>query len=282
MKLDYYKDPVGNFGDDLNAFIWDNVWPDYQQYTKADWLVGIGSIFTGRLDQLPGTKLIMGSGYWPTEDGKPDLEKCRIGFVRGPHTCRALGIDEKYALADTAVLIANEITRPSKLDERVGFIPHHTTCAVFDCNRIAEMAGLRFVDPTRPPMEVLDDILEAPMVLAEAMHGAIVADAVGVPWQRVSLFDRRLGRRERVDFKWQDWGASLDLDTTPIIEHILPWPGRNTLRRIIKKPYLEWNLRQVAAKLSNMAKNGKYKLSKRDLLRAKIEQIQERVGSFKC
>ena len=105
---DFYDSPsLGNFGDDLNYRFWDLVWPDYDRFTGADWLVGIGSIFTGKLNELPGKKLIMGSGYWPTKYGKPDMSQCIIGFVRGPLTCTELGLDATDAISDSAILTAN-------------------------------------------------------------------------------------------------------------------------------------------------------------------------------
>lgn len=281
MKLYYYKDSIGNFGDDLNAVIWDKIWPNYSQYSKADWLVGIGSIFTGKLNQLSGIKLIMGSGYWPTVDGKPDLENCSIGFVRGPLSCRELGINNKFAITDTAVLIINQISNKVKSDDRIGFMPHCATHNVFDCAKIAEMAGFRYIDPTGPVQTVLDAIMGSKKIIVEAMHGAIVADAMGIPWQRISIFNRKLTPGSVVDFKWQDWGSTLELDTTPTIESLLPWPGHSPLRRLIKKPYIEWSLRGVAKALRTVSQKGKYKISNRKLFLSKIDQLNERIEIIK-
>lgn len=281
MKLYYYKDTIGNFGDDLNPFFWEKIWPKYTQSTKADWLVGIGSILTGKINQLPGTKLIMGSGYWHTEAGKPDLTACRIGFVRGPLTCRELGLEAKLAITDPAVLIATLISRPAKLSNQIGFMPHHSTHNMFDCAKIAKMADLRYIDPTGSVQDVLNALTESPKVLVEAMHGAIVADAMGVPWQRISIFNAKDTPKESVDFKWQDWGASLGVETSPSVECLLPWPGRTVLRRMIKRPYIEWFLHRVAGSIRAATQTGAYKLSDRELLSSKIMQLLECINAIK-
>ena len=281
MKLYYYKDDFGNFGDDLNVFFWEKIWPEYSEYTDADWLVGIGSIFTGKIDRLPGTKLIMGSGYWPIGDGKPDLASCRIGFVRGPLTCRELGLDENLAITDTAALVSTIVSRPAKIDERVGFMPHQVTSVNYDCSKIAEMANVRYIDPTGTVDTVMNEILQSPKVLVEAMHGAIVADAMGIPWQRISLFNRKIICGETVDHKWQDWGASLDLDTTPVFEKLLPFRGRNSFRRMIKSPYIAWNLRKAADEIRTVLRRGTYRLSNRALLDLRVNQLQERIETIR-
>ncbi len=125
----------------------------------------------------------MGSGYWPIGDGKPDLATCRIGFVRGPLTARELRLNEELAIIDPAVLVSEIVSCSSQHDEQVGFMPHHLTYNTFNCDKIANLAGVRLIDPTAPVLNVLNAIMQSPMILAEAMHGAIVADAMGIPWQ---------------------------------------------------------------------------------------------------
>jgi succinoglycan biosynthesis protein ExoV len=53
--------------------------------------------------------------------------------------------------------------------------------------------------------EVLAQIQQTELLLAEAMHGAIVADALRVPWIAIRLYGNFL------EFKWQDWTQSLKL-----------------------------------------------------------------------
>ena len=47
--------------------------------------------------------------------------------------------------------------------------------------------------------------------MTEALHGAIVADALRVPWIAVKLFDHI------IEFKWRDWCRSLGLNYSPLL-----------------------------------------------------------------
>jgi succinoglycan biosynthesis protein ExoV len=60
---------------------------------------------------------------------------------------------------------------------------------------------------------VLRELQETELLLTEAMHGAIVADALRVPWAPVRLYPRF------TLFKWQDWTQSMDL---PLKIHDVP------------------------------------------------------------
>src|SRR5277367_5111952 len=71
-------------------------------------------------------------------------------------------------------------------------------------------AGLHYLDPRRPVEETLAGLLSAEKVVTEAMHGAIVSDALRVPWVAM----RPLFKVHRP--KWQDWAESLDLTLRPI------------------------------------------------------------------
>jgi succinoglycan biosynthesis protein ExoV len=57
-----------------------------------------------------------------------------------------------------------------------------------------------------PVDTVLDHMLASEVVVCEAMHGAIVADALRIPW----IASRPLMRVNRA--KWQDWADSLGLE----------------------------------------------------------------------
>jgi succinoglycan biosynthesis protein ExoV len=58
---------------------------------------------------------------------------------------------------------------------------------------------------------VLSEISHTKLLLAEALHGAIAADALRVPW--IPVHDAR--NEDTLLFKWQDWCLSVALDHQP-------------------------------------------------------------------
>jgi succinoglycan biosynthesis protein ExoV len=69
----------------------------------------------------------------------------------------------------------------------------------------AAAAGLVLIDPRDDPSVILPAIAACRLLLSEAMHGVIVADAMRVPW--IAL--RPLAQSHRA--KWQDWADALGL-----------------------------------------------------------------------
>ena len=61
MKLHYFKAPNGNFGDDLNPWIWNRLAPDLLDGDPATLFVGIGTLLN---DQLPSARhtVVFGTG----------------------------------------------------------------------------------------------------------------------------------------------------------------------------------------------------------------------------
>ena len=203
-RLHYYRDEFGNFGDDLNPWLWPRLLPNLLHAAAAPALVGIGTIVN---EQLPdGPKVIVGAGV-----GYGDVprltEDWAVHFVRGPRTARALGLPASCAITDPAHLITQFI-RPMPRGKGTVFIPHHVSALRADWKSVAESAGMTYVDPASGPITVVNAIRSANLVVTSAMHGAIVADAFRVPWIRVREYSHLN------DFKWQDWGDSLGVDTS--------------------------------------------------------------------
>ena len=61
MKLYYYRDPVGNFGDDLNPWIWTTLLPDFLDDDDTDLFLGIGTVINSAVPSAP-RKLVFGAG----------------------------------------------------------------------------------------------------------------------------------------------------------------------------------------------------------------------------
>ncbi|MCP6146191.1 polysaccharide pyruvyl transferase family protein, partial [Klebsiella pneumoniae] len=58
---------------------------------------------------------------------------------------------------------------------------------------------------------VLDKIRNAKLVLADAMHAAIIADAFRVPWVPM------VTSPQINTFKWLDWTSTIEQRYTPIV-----------------------------------------------------------------
>src|SRR5215210_6848355 len=98
MKLYYARLKGGNFGDDLNRWLWERLVPGLLDSDGSVLFVGIGSILNSLLDN-DKVKVIFGSGAGYGAAPRID-HRWKIYFVRGPLTAEALGIDRKLAITD--------------------------------------------------------------------------------------------------------------------------------------------------------------------------------------
>lgn len=213
MKLYYYQDPLGNFGDELNVWLWSRLLGDCFDDDETSIFVGIGTLLNHWLPPHP-LKYIFGAGVgYGTAPVVDDTWK--IYFVRGPLSAGALGLPQKFAITDPAALIRTiDLPREPKVFA-ASFMPHHTNSERLKSERetvrlLCHAEGINYIDPSSSVPDILRDILRSEVVLAEAMHAAIVADALRVPWIPVDLVN---GVHR---FKWDDWTQSLGLRYSPV------------------------------------------------------------------
>jgi succinoglycan biosynthesis protein ExoV len=205
MKLFYYRGSTANFGDDLNDWIWPQLLPGFFDGDERTLFLGIGSII---FNSFPATarKIVFGSGY-AGYTAKPAVdEQWDFRFVRGELTAQALGLPLSKAIGDAAILVRScpiERTIPTY---DLAFMPHWESAVYGDWPEVALRAGMHYIDPRWPVERVLKDLLASRILVSEAMHGAIVADALRVPWIPV----RPLSSRHRS--KWYDWSSALGLE----------------------------------------------------------------------
>ena len=208
MKLTFYKGDVPNFGDDLNHILWDAlVAPGFFDDNKDELFLGVGSILW---DYLPQTskKIVMGSGYGGYS-GKPNLQdgSWNVAFVRGPRTAKALNLDPKLAITDAAIL-TRFMNLPAQAKKyNVSFMPHWQSIPRGNWKQVCKRAGINYIDPTDPNvLASLQAIQQTDLLITEAMHGAILADTLRVPWLALEpIFP--LHRN-----KWFDWSESMLID----------------------------------------------------------------------
>lgn len=236
MKPYYHKMKAGNFGDDLNAELWEKALPGLAGISSHEWLIGIGTILDHRVDKLTGKKLVMGSGYRPGVDNKPKMdETLDIQFVRGPLTVKALGLPSEKAITDPAVIVPDFMNfTPSPGRAPVGFAPHVHSLKFLDIEAFCKSAGIKFIDTRLPPEKFIPELKSVDRLITEAMHGAITADAFGIPWVRVKFLSWQTESESVADFKWSDWGQSMQIETQAA-HQAKPLVYRNRGRNLINK-----------------------------------------------
>lgn len=210
MDIYYYRDPSLNFGDDLNELIWRDVLSDEALSAENVTLVGIGSILNDVFVPKVGHKIVvLGSGisYSQPPAGYRNWD---IIAVRGPFTATIVGMPDK-AVTDGAILLAasKRLIPPTTNQGDVVFIPHHKSVRCTPWKLIAKEAGLVYVSPQQPVQDVLSALSKAKLVVTEAMHGAIVADTMRIPWVPV------ISNPAIDEFKWRDWTLSMGLPYEP-------------------------------------------------------------------
>jgi len=281
MKLFYFQAHCGNFGDDLNPWLWSRIWPDLEN-APYDWLIGIGTILDARIDKLDGTKLVMGSGFRPTTLPAASFRNTWVKAVRGPLTAQAMELDESLAITDPAILVCNFFERKASPGNPIGFLPHFATAEAFNCKQLAEDAGMIYIDPRNSPASVIECIRSMDRVVVEAMHGAIVADALGIPWRRVRLFSWKRESEAVSEFKWNDWLRSVEMSTAPADTcKIHRQMGKGRRRRLLNAFYRSIDQRNIGHFIKHIStlsgfvnSNPRVRASKVDQFLTCIERVR--------
>ncbi|MEL6815118.1 MAG: polysaccharide pyruvyl transferase family protein [Cyanobacteria bacterium J06598_3] len=222
MKLFYYQRPDGqpNFGDELNHWLWPKLCGESTLFDDdaSTTFLGTGTLLNNQLkSRIPAARriVIFGTGAGYEQPLKQLPATWDIQCVRGPFSARLLGLEPHKAITDGGLLVSQVFKPAQTTRSGYSFMPHiHSAHAAAECwQRICQEANIRYIDPRWPIEEVLNAIASSEGLLAEAMHGAIVADALRVPWIPVTSSPRIYA------FKWQDWCASMGL---PYLPHRLP------------------------------------------------------------
>lgn len=207
MKLYYY--PLQNFGDrPLNTWLWPQLLPTQLRDESQTLLVSIGSLLNNSRPRQP-LKAIFSSGAGYYEQAQPDA-RWRVYCVRGPLTARALGLEPELAVTDGAVLVRTLGLAARSKTHAAAYMPHWNSAHHANWQQICAAAGLHYIDPTAAVEHIVEDIQRSELVITEALHGAVAADALRVPWVPVKAY------RHVFEFKWRDWCASLGLAYHPV------------------------------------------------------------------
>lgn len=209
MKLFYYetRSPFKNFGDELNPWLWSKRLPELDDCSDTIF-IGIGTLLNDTTPRLVKQAKVVffstGAGYGRSLRFRLP-SNWQIYCVRGPLSARRLGLPPSVAITDGAALLKRHFTPVSESERRykISYMPHfrHGSRHLFET--VCENAGIHYIDPVGKIENVISEISQSKVLISEAMHGAIVADTLRVPWIPVRTSPKIL------PFKWRDWCASV-------------------------------------------------------------------------
>lgn len=211
MKPYYWESDHGNFGDDLNLWLWDFLLPGFRDVHQDTLLVGVGTVLNSVLMPEGQHKLVIGSGFgYGTAPDLSRRDEWDIRAVRGPQTAQKLGLDPAMGIIDPAIMVTDMPDFQSIHKRyRKSFIPHWESALYGMWPEVAANVGLHYIDPCGEAKAVIRQIAESEFIVAESMHGAILADAFRVPWVAVTT------STNINSFKWNDWAQTLGVHYKP-------------------------------------------------------------------
>jgi succinoglycan biosynthesis protein ExoV len=266
MRLYYHQDPYGNFGDDLNPWLWPQLIPDIFNNDGETLFIGIGTLLN---EMVPAAmpKVVFGTGAGYGDVPLID-EKWKFFCVRGPLSAQTLGLDSELAITDPAILIKTlDLPEISQCYD-LSLMPHHMSARVTNFKLLCEDLGIHLIDPSAEVSETIRDIQRSKILITEAMHGAIVADALRVPWVPLLLHSHIL------EFKWRDWYRSLGLNDSL-------FPKKN-VGSISLDMAAEQRLALLLALLKNAVTNFEPILSPDSALERALVRLQEKLEQMKA
>jgi succinoglycan biosynthesis protein ExoV len=289
MQLYYFKAVRGNFGDDLNSWLWDDLIPGWRDVWPDRVMVGVGTILNNKMPAgVP--KIILGSGCGYADPASAQLlAECRVLAVRGPRTAALVGAGPDVPALDPAALLPT-LPRFSGVAPhgQVVLVPLHSSMALLDWHKVARSIGAVLVSPEDDAEHVIRMIAGASQVITESMHGAIVSDAFGVPWTAFGfhhLFNRN---------KWQDWASSLNvtpaITDVPRLGNLAVKPFTMVQRLLTGNGHVPGPLRPIAAAINSATLTRRLRplvgrtgqLSDRAVLTARQKALRRALDDFRA
>ncbi|HAS82958.1 MAG TPA: hypothetical protein DCS43_09885 [Verrucomicrobia bacterium] len=234
---------VKNLGDYLTAIILDALgyrcvnrnYAHPHVVNPGRCLLSVGSIPWNRtFDRMSEPVDVWGAGWRGTPLSPSARARAQFHAVRGPRTAQGLGLSKNIPLGDPALLLPTLKADAVAHHGRTLVIPHfHRSdqipakqrCVLTGCDALLAMrvigapvrgrrisprrlhgmvyAWMRQGIPIHTPWQVIHRIAGAGFVLTGSLHGAILAQAYGVPW---AAYDDGC---VDVPEKWHDWADYL-------------------------------------------------------------------------
>nr|WP_315152908.1 polysaccharide pyruvyl transferase family protein [uncultured Flavobacterium sp.] len=220
MEYIYFKDPKGNFGDDLNGWLWPQLFGEENSKNDNAFL-GIGSILFNDhkiiTDLGDRKKIVFGTGIRPTYESFRYNKTWDVRFLRGPLSSYSFNNEYDY-VTDAAYALSfinkYDCLKNTEKKYEVSVMPYFRSIKYFDWQAICDKLGFHYISPlSENGVEfTLSEIAASKYLITEAMHGAILADVLRVPWNRYVLTTPVTEGAMVSEFKWMDWLYSVGLN----------------------------------------------------------------------
>jgi hypothetical protein len=287
MKICYYKSSENNFGDNLNPYIFNHFYPNYEELNNNIIVFFIGTILyddfltSNNINHSKNKiKIVLGTGIRFINSPIKLDSTWNVRFLRGPLSSLALMKNAYTYITDPAYLIRklpiyeNNKTRTKKY--KISIMPHLRSLDKIDWDDLCTEYEVNFISPVDDVESIILKILESEMLITEAMHGAIIADALRVPWKRFKYCSHFYESDLVSEFKWADWLFSMGLvskvsylDYNPILREI----DKRKKLLFIKK--IRKNI--IANSFSNLINYGDYQLSEDIILGSKMDRLMQEI-----
>lgn len=186
-----------------------------EEFDNNGCLLAVGSLlghwdFTSR---IKGPIAVWGTGARGPEAkawAEANAERITFHAVRGPLSAEVLELDSNFPQGDPALLLPHYIQQ-GEASGRISYIPHIGSLPLVKLSEIAEVGANHIIPVTCLREEAesrIQEISGSAFVLTGSLHGAIIAQAYGVPWAICIPKHRNLV----MPFKFKDWFAYLGIE----------------------------------------------------------------------
>lgn len=280
FRLVSYRAPNRNVGDDFSEWMFSRALGQRLQPDGKVLLFGVGSIlsqdmFLRNNDPNISACVVFGSGARDSYS-LPDMTsaKWKVYCVCGHLTAQAAGLAPNAVVADPAVLAPR--LQPAKHlgTGPVGIVPYFTASDAA-WRKVADRLGWRVISPSLRIEQFVSELTQCSRVWCESMHGAIFADAYGVPWRPVSATSL-LNEGRTHAFKWTDFCSALGVPFDPWTGLSLPYQAKGAKARVKELVKIE----VIAKMLARADRHDRHVLSDRRVLAQLQDELLNRLDAM--
>lgn len=260
MKLIYYSCDAGNIGDELNVWLWPKIFGDtiFEKNNDTAFL-GIGSILLENSNYIEEAnqyknKVVFGTGVRSVSEQIKIDESWYVSFLRGPFSSLRLTQSKADYITDSAYFVALLDKYPEYLKTpkkyKVSVIPYYKSMDKMDWKKLCDTLGWHLITPETMDVEhFIEEVAASEFVISEAMHGAILADIMRVPWKRLRFFSHQFEGEKVSEFKWMDWLFSIGIYDNQYLQ--ITHKRKKWYRKLLKFYYRRKYFKMAKKQLSN-------------------------------